>query len=582
MLKITITNTPEEQRWILQGQLAGPFVSEVLSSWTNERDKRMGRRCTVDLDGVTFIDCDGEKALAEMMKEGARPVASGVYTKQLLEDLSRETRGRLCKVLGRWFVLSFASAAVLIYTVLLAAGPLLAQSGAYQTEPSAPAPLSSIVPQGPFAGSVPDGRATDKAIPLSLRDALSRGLRFNLGLIESDLDTRSSRSERLKKLSDLLPDIQASFTQTVQQIDLKALGINISIPGVPMVVGPFGVQDVRAFLSQRLLDWNARQNLRAATERVKASQYSYQNSRDIVVLAVGNAYLRALSDAATIESQQAQLKTSEALHGRAVDQREAGVAARIDELRARVEMQTQQQRLIAARNQFAKDKLNLARTIGLPPGQDFTLTDSAPYAPLEGVTLQSALKDAYTNRVDYASAKTLVRAAEYSRKAAVAERYPSLATSLSYGDIGPNLANSHGTFVFAGTLSIPIFQGGRISADIMEADALLRQRQAEAEDLRAQIDSEVRAAFLDLESADDLVGVARSNMNLAGETLTQARDRFDAGVTDNIEVVEAQESVAAANQAYISSLYAFNIAKVELAKAAGIAERAVITFLGGK
>jgi outer membrane protein TolC len=591
MLKITITDTPEEQKWTLQGQLTGTSVSELLSSWSNTRDARKGRRCMVDLDDVTFIDEEGESALDEMMREGVRTVARGVYTKQLLADIRSKNKRRMCRFFGRMFVLTFSVAALrslllastLVYLYLAAASPLRAQTGASRGDSPPAASVSSILaPQSPYLGSVPDGKATDTAIPLSIRDAVERGLKFNLGLIQSDLNTLSSRSERLKNLSELLPDIHASLSQTVEQINLKSLGFNFNIPGINPVVGPFGVQDARVYLEQKFFDWNSVQKLRASTEELKASQFSYKDSREIVVLAVGNAYLQVISDAATVESQQAQVKTSEALRRKAADQREAGVAARIDELRAQVELQTQQQRLIAARNQLAKDKLNLARITGLPPGQDFKLTDTTPYAPLEGVTLQKALEDAYANRADYESAKALVRAAEHSRKAAAAERYPSLAADLSYGDIGPNFGGSHGTFAFAGVLNIPIFQGGRVKADILKAESVLRQRRAEAEELRARIDKEVRSAFLDLESAGNLVTVARSNIQLAGETLTQARDRFDAGVTDNIEVVQAQESVAAAEQAYISSLYTFNIAKVELARAAGIAGQSVIAYLGGK
>jgi len=439
---------------------------------------------------------------------------------------------------------------------------------------------AAINGQSPFLGSVPTGKPSGTVISLSITDAIEQGLKYNLGLIESDVGTRTTRAERMRALSQLLPNVNASFSQEVQQIDLKAMGINF--PGVPAVVGPFGVQDARGSLSQQVFDWSAVQSLRAASQRQKASHYTYQNSRDIVVLAVGNAYLRIIADAASVESQQAQVNTSQALYRQAVDRRVAGLAAQINETRAKVEAQTEQQRLIATRNQLAKDKLALGRIIGLPLGQQFTLTDTVPYAPLEGVTVEGALQDAYTHRADLLSAEAAVRAAELSRKAAVAERYPTVSTEATYGDIGPNLATSHGTVTFAATLNIPIFQGGRIKADVLQADAELQKKQAELANLRGQIDSEVRSALLDLNSARDLVNVGKSNLNLAAETLSQAKDRFAAGVTDNLEVVQAQESVATANQAYISSLYSFNIAKVELAKAAGVAERAVKDYLGGK
>jgi len=245
-------------------------------------------------------------------------------------------------------------------------------------------------------------------------------------------------------------------------------------------------------------------------------------------------------------------------------------------------MQTQQQRLIAAQDQRSKDLLSLARAIGLPAGQAFAVTDTVPYAPLEGVSLDKALQDAYANRPDYLSARLEANAARLSRKAAVAENIPTVTSAANYGDIGPNFGNSHGTFTASASVNIPIFQGTRVKADVLAADATLQQKQAELEDLKGRIDQDVRSAFFDLDSSSELVKVARSNMDLARETLAQAQDRFGTGVTDNIEVVQAQESVSVADQAYISSLYAFNIAKVQLARAVGIAEQAAKGYLGGK
>jgi outer membrane protein TolC len=441
---------------------------------------------------------------------------------------------------------------------------------------------SALGAENPYLGSVPTGAPTGTVLQLSLSDALDRGLKHNLGLIESDVTTRTTRAERLRSLNDLLPNVNASISQTVEQVNLRALGLKIPIAGFPTVVGPFGVQDARGNISQKVFDWSSIEKVRASNERVKASQNSYKSSRDLVVLAVANAYLQVVADSSTIESQQAQLSTSQALYQRTRDQRAAGVAARIDELRAQVELQTQQQRLIAARDQRSKDMLSLARAIGLAAGQEFTLTDNVPYAPLEGVSLDKALQDAYANRPDYASAQEEVRAAGLSRKAAVAENFPTVATAANYGDIGPNFSNSHGTFTASASVNIPIFQGTRVKADVLETDATLQKKQAELENLKGRVDQDVRSAFFDLDSASELVKVARSNTDLARETLAQAQDRFGAGVTDNIEVVQAQESVSSADQAYISSLYAFNIAKVQVARAVGIAEQAVKGYLGGK
>jgi outer membrane protein TolC len=250
-------------------------------------------------------------------------------------------------------------------------------------------------------------------------------------------------------------------------------------------------------------------------------------------------------------------------------------------LRSQVELQTRQQQLIAARNDYAKQKLSLARVIGLPPGQEFALTEKAPYEALTPLPIDVYLQRAYLARSDYLAAQAQVRAAELAHRAAAAGRYPTADLSANFGDIGVSPAQSNGTWQVDGGISIPIFAGGKVHSDILEADAQLKQARSQLADLRGRIDYEVRASLLDLNSAADQVNVARSSVELAEEALTQSRDRFTAGVTDNLEVVQAQESVAAAHESYIQSLYAHNLSKVELARAIGDAEQGVKRYLKG-
>jgi len=437
--------------------------------------------------------------------------------------------------------------------------------------------------QNVFQGSVPSGNPTGTVLRISIKEAIDRALKYNLGVIESDQDTRAAHAARLRSLNALLPNLSARISSTIEQINLKAFGFNVSIPGFPVIVGPFEIADARAYLSQEIFNWSEIKNWKSATESERASKFTYKNDRDLVVLTAGNSYLLVISDGATVDSIRAQVGTSKALHQRALDQKKAGVIANIDELRARVELQTQQQRLISAQNQLAIDKLTLGRVIGLPSGQEFQLTDSIPYSPLTGITLDEALQRAYVSRADYFGAKAQVRAAELARQAAAAENYPTVSVNTDFGDIGsPNFGSSHETFTFAATLNIPVFQGTRVRADKLQADSVQRQHRAELEDLRGKIDDQVRTAFLNLKSSSDLVAVTKSNIDLASQTLTQAQDRFSAGVTDNIEVVQAQESVAAANQSYISSVYSYNVAKISLAQAIGIAEQSAMQYLGGR
>jgi len=432
---------------------------------------------------------------------------------------------------------------------------------------------------------VPTGQATGTILGLSLQDAFERALKYNLGEIESSQNTRAARAVRLRSLNALLPDLSARISGAVQQIDLPAEGITFHFPGVrlPTVVGPFGVADARAYLSQEIFNWSDIKNWKSASEGEKASQYTYKSDRNLVVFTTGNAYLLVISDKATVDSVRAQVTTAQTLVQNDVDLNKHGLIASIDLLRARVEFQTQQQRLIAAENQVAIDKLTLARVIGLPNGQEFQLTDSTPYKSLDGMTQEQALQRAYSTRPDFLSAQAQVRAAELAYQAVAAENYPSLSTNTNYGDIGsPNFGSSHGTLGFAFTLNVPIFQGSRVRADKLQADSALQQRKAELADLGGQIDDQVRTAFLNLKSSSELVSVAENNIDLANQTLAQARDRFRAGVADNLEVVQAQESVASANQSYIASLYAFNLAKISLAQAMGVAEQLALQYLGVK
>jgi outer membrane protein TolC len=432
-----------------------------------------------------------------------------------------------------------------------------------------------------FQGSVPTGTASSTPLALTFRDAIDRGLKANLGLLVSGSASEIARGQRLRALSALLPQVNGGVSETVEQLNLKTVGLNLRVPGVsiPTIVGPFQYTDLRASASISVFDYNKWKNYRSFQESQRAAQLSYQDARDLVVQAVANTYLQVTADASRAEALHAQVQTDQALYDRAVDQKKAGTSPGIDVLRSQVELKQQQQRLLAQENQLAKDKLSLGRVIGLPIGQDFNIAESVPYSPLTSMTQDQALRTALEQRPDYQGAKAQVRAAEEAVRATRGERYPTVGVTGDYGDVGPTIANSHGTFNFMASLKFNIFDGGRIGADVTQAKAALKQRQDELADLGGQIDYQIRAAFLDIQSAADQVAVAKSNLDLANQTLEQARDRFSAGVTDNIEVVQAQQSVAAANDNVIFALYAHNLAKVALARALGLAEQGIRKFM---
>jgi outer membrane protein TolC len=428
-----------------------------------------------------------------------------------------------------------------------------------------------------FQGSVPTGAASPAPLALTLHDAIDRGLKANLGLLVSDSASETARGQRLHALSALLPQLDAKAGETVEQISLKTIGFDLKIPGVniPTIAGPFHYTDVRAYASWNAFDYNARKEYRSAIESRRAAQLSMMDARDLVVEATASAYLQIIADASRLQAIRSQVETAEALYDRTADQQRAGTAAGIDVLRSQVELKQQQQRLLAQRNQFDKDKLILSRVIGLPNGQEFNLSETAPYAPLTSMTQEQALVAAVAQRPDYQSGQARVRAAENDVQAARGQRYPTAGVTADYGDVGSALNDSHSTFTFVASAKVNLFNGGRIAGDVIRTKAALKQRQDELADLSGQIDYQVRAAFLDIRTAADQVAVAQDNLDLANQTLTQARDRFTAGVTDNIEVVQAQESVASANDSLISALYAHNLAKVSLARALGGAEQGI-------
>lgn len=492
-----------------------------------------------------------------------------------------DTPGR--RMHGRWVSLSTTFPRVFLMPVVLLAGAAIsvAQTGTTSI-PNAPTPTLPGA-QNPFAGSVAS-EPVPGLLHISLQDAIDRGLKQNLGVLLTNADIRSSRGQRWEQLSMLLPHVTAGPSINLSEINLDELGFTSGPLGrnLPPSVGPFSYFDARLNVTQSLFDWKSISNTRAAGESLKSSEYTYRDARDLVVQAVGFTYLQAVADEARAETAEAQVETAQAVYKQASDQVNAGTSAAIDGLRAKVEMQTRQQQLIQARNDLAIHKLTLARVVGLAAGQEFELTDKSLYQPLEAMTVDVALQRAYASRSDYQAAMAAVRAAEFSHKAAVAGYFPSLSFNADYGTGGSHPSTATQVFDVRGVLSIPIFQGGSVHGDTLQADAKLTQSRERLANLRGQIDSDVRTALLNLQSSAQLVEVARSNIELAEATLTQSRDRFSAGVTDTVEVVQSQQAVASAHEQYISSLYSYNYAKISLARALGAAEAGVKEYFTGK
>lgn len=472
------------------------------------------------------------------------------------------------------FALLMAASAVVIPRV-----PNAAAQGQPPPRRVAPAAASSV-----FLGGVPFGTRTNEAVTITVLDAMNRALEHNLGVLTAKEQLGRARGIRWRELSALLPNVNARISETRLQNNLQAFGFGSfgsAFPNVPTIVGPFNVFDARVYLSQAVFDLEALNNTRSESHNVNAARYTYQGARDLVVWVAGTLYLQALAADARVESARAQQQTAQTLYDQAADLKQGGLVAGIDVLRSEVELNVQTNRATTAASDAEKAKLQLARVMGLPLGQAFVLDPALPELPTPDLTVDQAVERAYRTRADYQAALERVRAAEAARRAVIGEALPAVRVNADFGDIGLSPSDSHGTFSVTGAVQIPIFQGGRTRGRLLEADADVRSRRDEAEDLKASIYYDVRTAYLDLQTTTDQLQVATKARDLAGQQLTQSRDRFAAGVASNIEVVQAQETVAIANEQYISALYGYDLAKGALIRGVGTAEAILRQYLGG-
>lgn len=448
----------------------------------------------------------------------------------------------------------------------------------------APAPpIQVIQPQinsSTYKGSVASQKLTPGVLGLSLDEAIQMGLQHNLGLMLTSQYTQSARGAELSQLQALLPTVNGHIKEGVQETNLEASGLRI--PGFPKIIGPYGYTDIRGTLSWSLLNLSALQNYLASKHDFDSAKLSVDDARQMVVLTVGNAYLRVIADKAEIAADKVELGTAQVSLSQAQDQHQAGTAPRLDVLRAQVDYQTQQQALIAAQATFQKDKIALARAIGLPLAQKYVVTEKVPYAPLEHINQAQAVSEALANRKDLQALEQKVDAAKHARKAATDERLPVIKFTGDYGDIGINVRKSHGTGNAVGSLDVPIFEEPKLRGDAKQVQAQLDEQSAKLSDLRGQITQDVDDSILDIESSEKQVQVAKSNVALATEELKEAQERYVAGVSGNLAVSQAQQTLAKANAQYVSSLYAHNVAKLSLARAMGIADRSYKSYLGGK
>lgn len=457
-----------------------------------------------------------------------------------------------------------------------------AVAGAQQQLYGASGQNGAQVTQDSFKGSIVEGKSTGTMMDLSLDDAIRRGLRNNLGLILQGANQQNANGQRLEELQALLPTATGAASINVQQVNLASYGIKFPVSGFKSIIGPFQVVDFRAYLTQNLVNVSALQNYISAKHNFAGAKLTAQDARDLVVLTVGNAYLLCIADGARVEAVTAELATAKVSLDQAVAAHDAGTSPKLDVLRAQVDYQNEQQALISAKNQLAKDKLALARTIGLPLDQEFRLTDLVPYAAFNEIDPQGAFEQALKTRKDLQAQGEQVKAASAQKTSAFAYQLPVVSFTGDYGDIGTTPGHSHGTFSATGQVTVPILQVAKTKGQEEVASAQYETERDRLADQIQQVNQDVRDNLLDIQAAAKLVEATHSNVELAQEALSEAQQRFKAGVSDNLAVSQAQSQTEQANDQYISALYQHNVAKLSLARALGAAQTNYKDYLGGK
>jgi outer membrane protein TolC len=446
--------------------------------------------------------------------------------------------------------------------------------------------------QNPFFGSVSAQPRTSEVIKLSLDDAVRRGLENNLGLKQAESSEKVLHGERNQALQQFLPTITLTADTGFYQHDLAALGFgpNVAkkftgnIPGGNVPTLPLITKDTltqgQIHYTQTLFSGSVIAGWKAAGAAERAAHFGKMTARGEVVQQVATAYLHAIAASSEVDNATALVAQSRVLVDHAHAAHEAGVSANIDELRAKVQLQSQQQRLLAAQNQYQKDLILLKREIGLDPGQDVVLSDPAPYSDLAEQTPEEVRAIGYKSRQDYQNLQNLVVGYKAIHAAYRSQRFPTLQFNSYYGTSTVNGAGTHGNFLAMGTLSVPIFREAGLRGNEDASQAQLDAVNAQLADLRVKIDQQVRTALLDVAASKQLVEVSRSNVELATAALSDETDRVNAGVDDNLPLVTAQATLASAESNMVQSLFRYNVSKLALARAAGVLELQYRDYIG--
>jgi outer membrane protein len=555
MLRITIEKKPGKASLTVEGKLAGPWVSALEESWRDLRDSSSGESLSINLCGVSFIDASGRALLAEIYQQGGKLVAEGCLNQAIVREIAAKQHNdekdeKAAKGPKR--------TPIIFYVLFL--GLSLASANSAKAQTSA-------------ARNGLPANAPTEVLRLTLDQAVALALKQNTTAQIAVIQAAEAVQDKNVARAALLPQAQLDSSDAVRRVNIEAQ-FGKPIPGFPEHIGPIQVFQAGPSFSAPVFDltlWRRYQAERSIASAQKANSLS---TREQVVLLVVSQYIGTLRAIATVQAASSRVDLAQALYNQAADLQHEGVGTGIDTLRANVELQNEKQRLLEAQADRETSLFALSRLLNLDPRQTIELADSLSYFETPQPEVEQSIEEALSARYEWKSLNDQIKAAQWQKKQAWDARLPSLKVDGDWQYQGTRLNNGIPTYNYELALSMPLFTGGRIRAETTRADLEIQRLQQQQSDLRNQIGLDVKNALINLTSARSQVQVANLGVQLSNEEVDQARDRFRAGVANNIEVIQAQDSLARANDNQIAALYRFNQARADLARSVGQMERA--------
>jgi len=555
MLRVTTEKKRGKMVLSVEGRLAGPWVGALEQCWRDLRAASPQEKFYVDLCGVSFIDAAGKVLLKEIHRQGGQLIAEGCLNQAIVKEIVREEKqtasnGAKDRPKGSHIIFYVAFFSLMV-------GPALAQA-------------QDTNKQSALSGSAPT-----QVLRLTLDQAVALALKQNPTAQIAILTAAQSEQDKNIARADLLPQASARIADEAQKVNLLSQfgGKKVPIPGFPNTLGPYQVFSAGPSVSAPVFDLTLWRRYQAAQNTVSASKASSLSTREQVILLVVSQYIGTLRAEANVQASQSRVELAQALYDQAADLQKEGVGTGIDTLRANVELQNEKQRLIEAETDRETSLFGLSRLLNLDPRQLIELADSLSFFDTPQPEVETSMEAALAERQEWKGLESQIKAAEYQKKGAQDSRLPSLRFDGTFAYVGTSGNTTLPTYTYQGSVNLPLFTGGRIHAEVVRADLEIRKLLEQRDDLRNQIALEVKTSLLNLRSARNEVEVANLGVQLSREEVDQARDRFKAGVANNIEVIQAQDSLSRANDNQIAALYRFNQARADVARSVGRMEK---------